>query len=446
MTMEEHPTVKWFREEQQSTESTHETPTLEALWLKQLCIEAGADDVGISDIDRPALAEQRQDLLELMPGTKAVVSLMFRLNRESLQTEAHSVTNLEFRHQWAHANSTNRAIVSRLQDKGIRALNAPAGFPYEADQWPGKMWLTCDKLLAVEAGLGHMGWNRMVIHPEFGDCVVIGNVLVEADVGSYDHPIDYNPCIECKLCVSICPVGAVCADGHFDFISCYTHNYRERLGGFSDWIENVIRSKSVRDYRERVGDSETISMWQNLSIGPQTRCDRCMAVCPAGREVIGEFLTDRKGYTERTVKKARGKSETIYVVPDSDAESHMKAKFPGKTVKRVSNGIRPKSASSFLFSLPIAFQRNQSEGLDATFHFTFTGEENCRGTAVIRDRTIDVKDDHVGTADLHVTADSRTWTGFLAKEKSLAWAMISRKIKIKGSPKLMMAFAKCFPS
>jgi putative sterol carrier protein len=45
-----------------------------------------------------------------------------------------------------------------------------------------------------------------------------------------------------------------------------------------------------------------------------------------------------------------------------------------------------------------------------------------------------------------VTADSQTWIKFLSKEVNLVKALLSRKIKIKGSPKLMMAFARCFPS
>ena len=49
-------------------------------------------------------------------------------------------------------------------------------------------------------------------------------------------------------------------------------------------------------------------------------------------------------------------------------------------------------------------------------------------------------------ADLKVTADSRTWLGFVAKERSLVWALLLRKIRFKGSPRLLLAFAKCFPS
>jgi putative sterol carrier protein len=96
--------------------------------------------------------------------------------------------------------------------------------------------------------------------------------------------------------------------------------------------------------------------------------------------------------------------------------------------------------------MPGAFQRNQSEGLNATYHFTFTGEENCIGTATIRDKKIEVHDGHLGDPDFHLTADSRTWVEFLAKEKNMLWAILTRKIRTKGPMKLMLAFAKCFPS
>src|SRR6185312_15479903 len=73
------------------------------------------------------------------------------------------------------------------------------------------------------------------------------------------------------------------------------------------------------------------------------------------------------------------------------------------------------------------------------YHFTFTGQEPKEATVVIRDGTVQVKDGHEGEADLRVTADSETWLGFLAKERSLLWALRRRRIRIKGSPKLLVA-------
>jgi hypothetical protein len=69
------------------------------------------------------------------------------------------------------------------------------------------------------------------------------------------------------------------------------------------------------------------------------------------------------------VKPLQDKSKTIYVVPGSDAETYVTRRFPNKTVKKVSSGIRSKSIQGFLFGLPLVFQRNQSEGLNAVFSF-----------------------------------------------------------------------------
>jgi ferredoxin-NADP reductase len=96
--------------------------------------------------------------------------------------------------------------------------------------------------------------------------------------------------------------------------------------------------------------------------------------------------------------------------------------------------------------LPYVFQPNQSRGLDATFHFTFTGAESREVTIKIQNRTLEIKDGLVSKADIHVTADAKTWLGFLAKEKNLIAALLTRKFRLKGNPRLLLAFGKCFPS
>lgn len=443
MRLKDHPTVQAYKKKKDSQPVRPET--IEADWLRDQAIEAGADDAGLIDLERESMAEFREDLLYAVPDARTVLVTIFRMNQNTLRSPAHSVANIEFKHTWVHANDTARRIVRKLHDHGIKATNMPAGFPYEAKRWPGKMWLTNDKMFAVEAGLGHMGWNRLLLHPRFGAATILGSVLISETCDQYDRPLEFNPCLQCGLCVKVCPVGAVKQHDDFNFMACYSHNYRERLGGFQDWVEKLIDSRNHTDYRRRVTDSETISMWQNLSIGAQTRCDRCVAVCPAGEESVGEFLDDRKAYVHQYVNLFEQMEEIIYVVKGSDAEQHVKERFPAKTTRQISNGIRPDSAQGFMGSLLLAFQPNQSEGLDATYHFTFFGKESLEGTVVIRDKIIEVKRGLVGTPDLHVTADSQTWVDFLAREKNLVWALMTRKIKLKGSPKLMKAFADCFP-
>jgi hypothetical protein len=52
----------------------------------------------------------------------------------------------------------------------------------------------------------------------------------------------------------------------------------------------------------------------------------------------------------------------------------------------------------------------------------------------------------IGRPNLSVTADSKTWLGFLAKEKNLILALLQRQIRIQGSPKLLLLFGRCFPA
>jgi Fe-S-cluster-containing hydrogenase component 2 len=291
-----------------------------------------------------------------------------------------------------------------------------------------------------------MGIHRNVIHPRFGSFVLLGTIVTDAEITEHSEPIEYNPCLECKLCVAACPTGAIAADGKFNFAACYTHNYREFMGGFTDWVETIAESKSAKDYRRKVTDSESASMWQSLSFGANYKAAYCLAVCPAGEEVIAPFLGDRKRFLEEVVKPLQEKRETVYVVPDSDAEEHVARRFPHKKIKRVGNGLRASSIGAFLRGLPLTFQPKQAKELDATYHFTFTGEEERKATVTIREQTLGVEDGHTGAANLRVVADSRTWLGFLRKEKSFVWAFLTRKIRLQGSPRLLMAFGRCFPS
>jgi hypothetical protein len=247
--------------------------------------------------------------------------------------------------------------------------------------------------------------------------------------------------------VAACPTGAISPDGHFNFAACYTHNYREFMGGFGEWVETVAASGSAAAYRQKVAGAETVSMWQSLSFGANYKAAYCLSVCPAGEDVIGPFLDDRKRFIDQTVKPLRDKSEIIYVAPGTDAEDHVARSFPNKRIKRVANGLpRQTSIRGFLRALPLVFQRGRSKGLNATYHFTFTGREEAEATIVIRDRTLRVTNGLAGEPDLHMVADSDTWLRFLRKEASLPWALLRRRIRIKGPPRLLVAFGRCFPS
>lgn len=448
MQLDDHPTVKRFQELNAASHSREAPQVVDREWLRQVCLEAGADDVGFVAIDRAEIADQKADIRWLLPQTKALISFVVRMNRENIRTPARSIANIEFHQTTDEINEVARKIAAAMERTGIRAVNGgAAGFPMEADRWGSKMWVVSHKPVAVAAGLGQMGIHRNVIHPKFGNFISLGTVLMDAEVSEYSRPIEYNPCLECKLCVAACPTGAIGSDGRFDISACYTHNYREFMGGFNDWVEQIAESKSALDYRKKVSSAESVSMWQSLSFGANYKAAYCLSVCPAGEDVIAPFLTDRKEFLKDVVKPLQDKVETVYVVRGSDAEDYVARRFPLKKTKRVSNGLAGQGTiRGFLRGLNFVFQRGKSEGMNATYHFTFTGQEDVKATVVIRDKTLQVSEGHIGVADLRLTANSEIWLRFVRKEANLVWALVRRKIRIHGSPRLLLAFARCFPS
>jgi Fe-S-cluster-containing hydrogenase component 2 len=439
--LDSHPTVVAVRERP----ARPGRGPLSAAWLRQLCRDAGADDVGFVPLTRSELDDQRGDILDAFPETRTLIALVFRMNREAIRTPKRSVANLEFHQTTDHANEAAREIVRQLEAEGVRAMNPPSGFPMEMSSFPGKVWVVSHKPVAVAAGLGRMGVHRNVIHPRFGNFIILGTLLLAHDVDAESRPIDYNPCLSCKLCVAACPVGAIKPDGRFDPSACLTHNYREFMSGFTDWVEQIADSRDATDYRHRVTDQETASMWQSLSFGANYKAAYCLAVCPAGEDVIAPFLADRGKFVDERVKPLQQKEEPIYVVPQSDAAEYVAKRFPHKAAKPV-NGVRPSSVAGFIRGMPIVFQAGQSKGLNAVYHFTFTGREEATTTVTIRDQALKVEAGHVGTPDLAVKADAATWLGFLRKEKSIVWAIVRRRVRVKGKLSLLTAFGKCFPS
>lgn len=444
MKLEDHPTVRKFHDRPRPPAAP--PAPLDAEWLKALARACGADDAGLVELDRPALADQREEIRGLLPGARTLLSLVVRMNREPIRTPARSLSNLEFHHVGDETNEAARRIVEALEERGIRALNPAMGFPMEIDRFPGRIWTVSHKPVAVAAGLGMMGIHRNVIHPRFGNFILLATVVIAAEATAYDQSIDYNPCLECKLCVAACPVGAIAPDGHFDFSACYTHNYREFMGGFTDWAETVADSRDGLDYRRRVGDAESASMWQSLSFGANYKAAYCLSVCPAGEDVIAPYLENRREHLETIVRPLQQKVESIYVVPGSDAEDHVRKRFPHKTVRNVRGSLRPRSIDGLLSAMPHAFQREKAAGLNAVYHFRFTGEEPREVTIRIADRTLAIEPGLVGRCDVRVTVDSRTWLKFIAKEISLFRALVTFRLRIRGNPLFLARFGRCFPS
>jgi len=215
-----------------------------------------------------------------------------RMHPEKVRSPRRNVANLEFHRTGHEVDEIAARIALELDGLGHRAMNPPMAFPMDMGSFPGRSWIVSHKRVAQAAQLGAMGLHRNLIHPRFGSFVLLGTVLTSAEVPQAPAPLGYNPCIDCQLCAVACPVGAIEPGGGFRFSACYDHNYREFMSGFADFVEEVVESRDRHDFRERVPLHEAVTTWQGLAYKPSYKAAYCLAVCPAGDDVLGGFVHD----------------------------------------------------------------------------------------------------------------------------------------------------------
>jgi hypothetical protein len=91
MRLEDHPTVKRYREKGEAIAAPRDADKLDAEWLKNMVLEAGADDVGLVEINRPELTDHRAEILEIFSRTKILISFIVRLNPENIRCPSQKI-------------------------------------------------------------------------------------------------------------------------------------------------------------------------------------------------------------------------------------------------------------------------------------------------------------------------------------------------------------------
>lgn len=82
-----------------------------------------------------------------------------------------------------------------------------------------------EKQLAVEAGLGWIGRQSLLVTPRFGSFVVLGELVLCDETDRCDRPLETAGCGTCRRCVESCPAGAIGGERMIDArrcISCHT--------------------------------------------------------------------------------------------------------------------------------------------------------------------------------------------------------------------------------
>jgi epoxyqueuosine reductase QueG len=110
-------------------------------------------------------------------------------------------------------------------------------------------WLISMKHAAMQAGLGTLGKNTLLINERFGNRLTLGAVLTDCALPS--DPLAGSVCrAGCRACVDSCPVHAI-REGRVAQKLCRTHTYGRNARGY-ETVDCNTCARSARCATARV--------------------------------------------------------------------------------------------------------------------------------------------------------------------------------------------------
>lgn len=112
-----------------------------------------------------------------------------------------------------------------------------------------------EKQLAVEAGLGWIGRQSLLITPRHGSYVLLGELVLTEAADCYDTPFEGSRCGRCHNCIESCPTGAIVAPKVIDTARCIACHTIEREPSthidLDGWIFGCDRCQSCCPYNQK---------------------------------------------------------------------------------------------------------------------------------------------------------------------------------------------------
>ncbi|MDR2883216.1 MAG: DUF1730 domain-containing protein [Alistipes sp.] len=124
-----------------------------------------------------------------------------------------------------------------------------------------------EKAWAVEAGLGWIGRNSLLVNLSLGSYLLLGGLVLAAPADRYDEPYSGSGCGACRRCVAACPAGALAVVTAPD-----TTESPSETPATVD-TRRCISALTIESLRSGISPADPLHGWIY-------GCDVCQTVCP----------------------------------------------------------------------------------------------------------------------------------------------------------------------
>ncbi len=186
-----------------------------------------------------------------------------------------------------------------------------------------------ERAWAAKAGLGFIGKNTMLIHPEQGSFFFLSAILTTVELEESPEPDKMTGCGDCKKCLDACPTGAITNPFQVDARRCLSYLTIEKDGpvnlefaeNYEGWIFGCDICQDVCPYNKKRSQPIQDSPLGELLVPGSIPLKELIENASAFLDAIGEVATPlRRAGAENLTRNAlivaayRGDRETLSAV------------------------------------------------------------------------------------------------------------------------------------
>lgn len=283
-------------------------PDLTAAWVKEKARILGADLVGIASAANmnanPPDPKWPQTPERLWSECRSVIIVAKRMPVGTYRTQDMLVKRMTPHYVMNRLDQVTLDLAYALEDAGAHAVPVPQQVT-DTRLKRGTYGPISLRHAAVEAGLGTLGLNMMLVTPQYGPRIYLGGVLTDVAL-ECDGPPREAYCLgpKCGRCLLACPPDAVQHWG-LNKPACATCAQKEGAGSFMRFLHKLISAETREEKFEAAHSLETVDQWQSLrsGLGAYAACPRCFEVCPVGDTYKQDLSKFHAAIPERTPEK-----------------------------------------------------------------------------------------------------------------------------------------------
>ena len=185
--------------------------------LKNYASDRGADLFGVTETARikDYIDVELRDEASQLPFAVSIGIRLMRSVLNAIVNRPNQIYKTHYRQVNAVLDYITQLTAGFIQRRGYNAIPIAASFVID---WEKQNSHLSHRHVAIAAGLGFLGRNNLLIHPEYGAGVRLATILTNMPL-TVDSPIA-DECGECLECMIACPAEAI-SENNFDFDKCY---------------------------------------------------------------------------------------------------------------------------------------------------------------------------------------------------------------------------------